>query len=768
MDWKARCSCVKPMLAKAIVRPPGKRDGGRARISGPVGKPTLRTLISLRSSSVASTLPLPRDPSRSDGRVGSLPASARLGRPLGLAAICWLSLACHATVPAGEPSRPLRPDSLENNGWDRDCDLLSIDLDVAIDVEAGTIEGRVSHHVRGLACEAERLRFHAVDLGIDSIRDSAGRSLTWTQQEPELVVELARPLLPGAEETIAIEYSGEPEAGLYFVETSKDAPEPSPQAWTQGQPEDTRRWIPTWDFPNDRAKFRGRFRVGEGLIALSNGSLLETVEHENGDRSFQWELEENIPTYLIAVAIGQWEHYADDWNGLPVDYWVGPGTGEEKARRAFGETPEMLSYFSELLGVAYPYPKYGQVAVAEFVAGGMENASLTIQHDYVIASPEEHIENDGETRLLVAHELAHQWFGDLVTCFGWSHLWLNEAWASYLELLFERHKTGPENFALWLERYRAIYLRRGERTRRPLSEDWRTQVSPERCTHEYVKGPWVLHMLEREVGSEAFWLAVREYLERHSDDLVQTEDFARAIFDVTGRNVEGFLEQWVEAGGHPVYEVRLEYADGGRELVVFVEQTQRTSELVPLFDVTVEVEVHDGSGARREKLRIDDQSEEFRLPLIGDLVDFVFDAPCAVLCELDLSKEAHMWVAQSRHESAALRWRSLTALDRLRREGHLDSEEALRAIAASDPEVRLRRGAIALCNRVRDAAALLRLLETERDPLARIEILETLTPRRLVKSQIDWLETLFADIDSDRVREALELLRERAAAGASG
>ncbi|MFT7667544.1 MAG: aminopeptidase N [Planctomycetota bacterium] len=662
----------------------------------------------------------------------------------------------------GEPTRPLRADSLEHNGWDRDSDLIHVDLSLTLDLESASITGSVRNRVRALVNQTESIQFHSVDLNIASVRDSAGRQLSWKNTGPILQVELAESLERGVEETISIEYSASPQLGLYFRETSKDAKGAAPQVWSQGQAEDTRYWLPTWDYPNDRATFSAHLRVAGEFRALSNGRLVSEVEHENGDRTFHWELDERIPTYLIALAVGRWELYEDDWKGLPVQYWVGPGTGEEKARRAFGETPEMLSYFTDLLGVEYPYSKYAQVAVADFVSGGMENASLTLQHDYVIASPDEHVENDGETRLLVAHELAHQWFGNWVTCFGWSHLWLNEAWATYMELLFERHKSGPETFALWLERYRNDFIARGERTRRPLSEDWRTQLTDMRCSHEYVKGPWVLYMLEHEVGSEAFWQAVHAYLVRHGDGLVQTSDFARSIFDETGRNVEGFLEQWVEAGGHPQYKVRLKThtAELGPELVLDIEQTQRTSELVPLFDVTVVVEVHDDRGVTRESLRIDEALQEFKLPVVGDLQDLVFDADCQVLCEIDMQKTPAMWAHQAHKGSAALRWRALGELDAARREGAGQAERALREIAYGDSQVILRREARRYLSLGRDVSFLLQCFDKESDDLARLELLELVSRRKLSAQVVNYLTESFAERDSERATRALERLHD--------
>jgi aminopeptidase N len=679
--------------------------------------------------------------------------------PLRPALLALLLCACAAGrgAPSLEPARPLRPDSLEHNGWDREADLVHVHLDLAFAPAEGRVSGTVTSRFRGLREEVRALRLHARGLEVRAVTDGEGRALAHRLEAPWLLVELAEPLRRGGEAFVAVRYDARPETGLHFRETSRHAGGPAPQFWTQGQPEDHRHWLPIWDYPNDRATVSADLRAPAGFEVLSNGELREVVEHEGGERTFRWRLEQRIPTYLIAVAGGAWETYADDHEGLPVLYHVGPGTGEARARRAFGETPAMLAWMEELLGLPFPYPRYGQVAVADFTAGGMENAGLTLQHEFVLCEEDEAPELDGEDRLLVAHELAHQWFGDLVTCLGWSHLWLNEAWASYMEVLWEGEVLGEEALRLRLEDYRTTYLARGEATRRPLAEDWRTQLTDARCSHEYVKGPWVLAMLERELGAADFWRGVRLYLARHADGLVTTEDFARALFDASGHNVEGSLEQWVEAGGHPEYEVRLEReADALR---LRVRQAQRTSELVPLFDVTVEVELHDGRGVSRERLRIDDAREEFVLPLVGEPRDLVFDAPCAVLCAIDLEKPLAMWRRQALEGTAPQRWRALDALLAAAREGSAGALDVLREVARRDPAARVRRRALGAFEPGPHGGFLLERLQAEPDALARVELLERLARRRLPAATVTALEARFGELDSRRVRAALARLR---------
>lgn len=686
------------------------------------------------------------------------------------AAALLIALALSCSAPAGPdpyaPLRPLRPDSLENNGWERDSDLLHLDLELSIDFDARAVRGSASNHVRALLDGTRALAFHAREMQIEGVSDGRGRALAYRHEDPLLHVELAEPLARGAEEVVRIRYRARPTAGLHFVERSKDFEGFAPQVWSQGQEEENRRWIPTWDYPNDRFTFEGRFRVGHDMQVVSNGRLVGVEEHGGGERTFHWEMRKSLPAYLIAVAAGRWEVYAQEAQGVRLEYYVGPGTGEEKAMRAFGETPAMLEFFSELLGRPFPYERYAQVAVSEFLYGGMENTTVTIQNDYIVVDEGQALDLDGDPRLLVAHELAHHWFGDLVTCLGWSHLWLNEAWASYLELRYERHAGGEGSFRIWLERYRERFLSRGRAAALPLALDWRTQFPQRgRTFHEYDKGPWVLHMLCEALGEEAFWQGTRAYLERHAEGLVKTSDFERAFFDSTGRNIEGFLEQWVAGGGAPHYRVRFdpEAARSGRgPLRVLVEQVQQTSELVPLFQVLVPVELHLADGrVERHRLPVGAARAIHELPLDAPLADIVFDADCAVLCELSLEKPAQMWAHQARLAHAGLRWRALAPLAALAQRGGRGMEIARTALeerARSDPEPLLRARAIELAGPGAPSRLLLDVLLTDSAARPRLFAARALDPERLRGEELSLLRARLGVEPSPAVRAELERL----------
>jgi aminopeptidase N len=667
---------------------------------------------------------------------------------------------------------PLRADTDLANGGDRTCDLVHLELDLRLDYDAQRVSGSATSWIRALPGGVQRVLLHAVGLEVHEVRDGRGRVLEHSLDEPELEILLAEPLLAGEELALHVVYTTRaPELGMVFTDSDPDGF--SPQVWTQGQFEDNRYWMPVWDLPNDRATVDLSLRVGHDMRAIANGELVEVVEHGGGERTFRWRQAQRIPTYLVAFAAGRWETYADTAGETPLHYHVPPGTGEAAARAAFHETPAMLTFFEELLDEPYPYVKYDQAVVSDFPWAGMENASITILHDELLGGADALLDLDGDPRLLVAHELAHQWFGDLVTCLGWSHLWLNEAWASYLELVWEREQAGVGSYALWLERYGERYLARGAGCRVPMALDWYTQgVSDERAHHVYTKGPWVLHMLARELGEEAFWAATRAYLDRHADGLVTTADFARAVFDTTGRNVEGHLEQWVLLAGHPELEVRLVHGqDGAGNSVVdvVVRQTQDFGATVPLFDVLVELEVV-RRGGERSRIEIPlSEVEATRRVLSGqELVDLIVDPEGDLLAVLDLDKPQAMWLRQvGRVDLPVAQWRAIPHVSRAAAEGAPAAVEALMRLAGESPEPLLRERAAAELGLEdpRAARTLLRLVATDSAARVRHQAAATLLDlvaagRALRGDELSILQQRLGLERSPETRASLEALLE--------
>lgn len=660
--------------------------------------------------------------------------------------------------PAIVARRPLAPQSIADAGGELLADLIEVRLDLVLDHGRRSLHGRAENTFRGLRASVASLALHGRGLSITSVRDGKNRELDWHQDGERIVVELREPLLCGGEERLVVEYSARPERGLWFVE----APDGSPEIWSQNEPSDARAWIPTWDEPNDRTRFDARITVEAGLDVLSNGVRQGIVDNPDGTRTFHWLQERPIPSYLFAIAAGRWVRIVIDECQPSLGFYAPSGTPQERVERAFRETLAMLAFESERFGQDFPWPRYDQVCVDGFVMAGMENAGMTLLTSDILHDDQEELDEFGERRLLLAHEAAHQWFGDLVTCLGWRNLWLNEAWASFVELAWEAERGGAPSAALWYERYREQYLARGEQTRLPLAESWHAQASQELCNHEYDKGPWVLRMLEHELGTQDFWCGVRHYLAAHADGFVTTEDFGRAFLDATGRNVFPFLQQWVEGAGHPV--LRASFVERGGRIVLSLAQRQHCDELVPLFDVPLEVELDFADGrSQRETLRVREAQAEFDLgPSAPGLVDVVLDPEGFLLCEIEFEKSGAAWAHQAGLASSpAARWRAVAPLaSRAHSDADADerraAEQALGRLLHAEHFLLRARAAAAAVESAALRADVLRV--ACEDPVAHVRevAVRSLARDAATPEELEPLRARLAQERSPRVRLALE------------
>ena len=291
---------------------------------------------------------------------------------------------------------------------------------------------------------------------------------TFGANDGKLTVTLDKAYGLGDTLDLAIEYSGSPDRGLYFVLPETPYPEKRLSFWTQGEAEDTHHWLPCYDYPNERATSEMIVTVEKPLHVLSNGVLTETKENDGNTTTYHWQM--NVPhsSYLISLAGSDFAIYHDRAGDLPVDYYVAKYVDEATARRFMGNTPRMIRFFGDKLGQPYPYAKYAQVCVPDFLAGGMENISATTMTETALHDEIAELEHQEDG--LVAHELAHQWFGDFLTCKDWSHLWLNEGFASYFDPLYTQHALGDDVFRLEMKGSQDSYMVSDQGYRRPIVE----------------------------------------------------------------------------------------------------------------------------------------------------------------------------------------------------------------------------------------------------------------------------------------------------------
>jgi aminopeptidase N len=518
---------------------------------------------------------------------------------------------------------------------DRPFDALHVKLDVAVDLRRKTLSGVCETTVRARRAGVRRLDFDAVGLKIASAAVD-GAPARFRHRDGKVSVTLARDLSEESETVVSFRYRVvDPEAGLHFVK------EPS-QMWSQSQPDDAQRWFPCHASAHEKATSEVRATVPAGYRAVSNGVL---AEHETarGRETWHWRMDQPHSIYLITLAVGRFAEIVEDWDGVPVVYYCEKGR-EADARRGFRKTAKVMDFLSDKTGVRYPYPRYAQVAVAEY-PGGMEHTTCTTQTDACLIDAR--AAKDHDLDLLVAHELAHQWFGDLVTCAEWPHAWLNEGFATYAEVLFQAHDKGADEADHeLLANARAYFDEASRRYKRPIV--CRTYMDPWTIfdRHLYEKGAWVLHMLRRELGDELWWKAVGHYLRKHRDGRVQTQDLVVAVEEATGRSLQSHFDQWVYRDGHPVLRARWSYDPKTRRGSLWLMQTQPIDASRPAFRFRLHLRVSGRGWTRDLSEQVHEKEHRWSWKLPGEPLDVELDPDFVLLKQLTFAKPAPMWRRQ--------------------------------------------------------------------------------------------------------------------------
>ncbi|NJL45464.1 MAG: M1 family metallopeptidase, partial [Leptolyngbyaceae cyanobacterium SM2_3_12] len=436
-------------------------------------------------------------------------------------------------MPGAKPHyNPDRPGQVEHIALD-----LTLDLDHKIC--AGTCKIRLNPVRSGL----KTLTLDAVSQQIDAVKVGSAKQ-EFDYNGEQLVVRLKQPTVVGQPLTLAIAYRLEqPQRGIYFIGPDPYYPDRPVQVWTQGEDEDSRFWFPCFDYPGQLSTSEIWVRVPGAYQVVSNGELVDTrVEGE--DKIYHWHQKQVHPTYLMALAVGEFDVIQDQWEDIPVTYYV------EKGRKAqgqitMGKTPQMIGFFSEKYGYKYAYPKYAQVCAADFIFGGMENTSVTILTDRCLLDERAALDNRN-SESLVAHELAHQWFGDLLVINHWSHAWVKEGMATYSEVMWTEREYGPDEAAYYrLGEARSYLSEDKSRYRRPMVTHIYREAIELYDRHIYEKGACVYHMIRTELGDDLFWQAIHTFVQSHAHQTVETIDLLRAIDKATGRNLRPLFDQYV-------------------------------------------------------------------------------------------------------------------------------------------------------------------------------------------------------------------------------
>lgn len=519
---------------------------------------------------------------------------------------------------------------------DRAFRIHHLKLALRFDLPNGSVSGTATLTISPFADGLQSIELDAAEFSIASVRrvppqsepddsplimiGSTAVNLSFDLRKEKLIIELDRALNRDEEVMIEIAYSCRPRKGLYFIQPDETYPNKPYQIWSQGQTEDAHWWFPCADTPHQKMTTELLATVDEKYFALSNGAMVGSTGNQTDKTiTYHWRQEQPHPSYLVTVVIGEYELVQERLQGLPVEYYVYADRAEQ-GQKLFVRTPEMIEFFADKFGYPYPFAKYSQILVDDFLFGAMENTSATTMTDRCLL--DERAELDVNYEDIVAHELAHHWWGDLVTCKHWTEIWLNESFATYSEYLWREHTRGNDeaNFAIFQDFL--TYLNEDFSSHRRPILFHRYRYSEELMDrHAYEKGGCVLHMLRHVLGDEAFFASMARYLRKFAFGVAETNDLKTAIEEVTGKNLHWFFDQWIYGAGYPELEIEYEWQREQKMLRLSVMQVQKADE-------------------------DDDVIEAFRFPVE---IEIVTADPNAII-ETDLRKSFHVWVEKTEQE----------------------------------------------------------------------------------------------------------------------
>lgn len=481
-------------------------------------------------------------------------------------------------APAGTPNVYLR---------DRLVDLAHLRAELTLDVPGRGLSGTAWLTVVPIAEPVAALSVDAEELTVTAVSSDAATTVGWHNTGKALDLTFDPPLVAEQAVTVAIEYSATPRRGLHYIAPDEDHPDKRTEVWSQCFDLDARCWVPCLDYPTQKCSTELSVTVPGTWFCLSNGRLVERRTNADGTATFHWLQEVPHSSYLLALAAGEYAEVEDSWDGIPVNYYVPPDRLADGAR-SFGRTPEMVAFYSDLIGVRYPFAKYAQITATDFRYGGMENTTATVQTWRTLHDERASLDTSSEG--LVAHELVHSWFGNLVTCRDWSEAWLNEGFATFFHNAWHRHARGEDEFRY--EIYGAMRAFIGEdsgRYRRPLVQQAYKAPDDLFDAHIYQKGASFLNLLRCLLGDRLFYRCIRVYVERHAGRCATTPGLLAAFEETSGRSLGRLFDQWVYKGGHPELVVSYSWDDKRSAATVTLKQTQTPDELTSIFELPCQV-----------------------------------------------------------------------------------------------------------------------------------------------------------------------------------
>jgi len=571
-------------------------------------------------------------------------------------------------------------------------DVQHIKLEISVDPEAKTVSGLVYTSIVPLAGGFTEFEIDAAGMMIESVwLDTKGpmtisydgntkrkgyyyTDLKFTYDKKKIKVTLDKAYSEKDTLHYVIAYmTTDPEKGLYFITPTETFPNKRYEVWSQGEGEDNRYWFPCYDYPNDKATTEIMVTVSSRYQTISNGVLKNKFDKLNYT-TWHWVNDKPHSSYLVMLGIGNWDTISTSWDGIPIISYVPPGK-KSWGENSYRQTADITKFFSEYIGFRYPWHEFRQVAVQDFIYGGMENTGAVVLFEGSVY--DEKTEPDYSATGMLAHELAHQWWGDVVTCKNWSEMWLNESFATYFQCLYKEHQFGKDEFDYNIFNNGNNAIKADSTTRKPI------YIREGLTTNTYDKGSVVLNMLRYLIGDEKFRKTMNTFITKNQYKPVVTKDLVDALhiaiddplLDQMPANLSWFFEEWIYKAGQPEFKADYTYNEDTKELTLSAVQVQRMDSS-SVFKTPVPIEIITASGSQNLTMETSADVKTYVIKLDSKPLNVNFNKGNKVLCKLFFSKPKADWLYQLKNSPDAID--RLTALNGLK--DFIDDDDAVDAI----------------------------------------------------------------------------------------
>jgi aminopeptidase N len=544
------------------------------------------------------------------------------------------------------------------NERSRNFDQIHLDLNLSIDLHQQTVHGKEAFTFHPLVKEFTTLRLHTEDTEIKSV-SFQGLDLVANVDSGILTITFPKALSISDTATLAIEYVASPHDGLHFFKPTPEIPAIPYQVWSQGEGTGNRHWFPAYDLPDDKVTTDLTVTVPKGMISVSNGDLLDTKVMADGSSVQHWRMAQPQATYLTTLIIGDFATVKEEVSGVTLEYNV-PREWASQTEYFFGKTPSILRFFSDYI-FPYPYKRYAQTTVWDFLFGGMENTTATTMNRRLLYSPSAMPNYTGHD--LVAHEFAHQWWGDMVTCKTWEHIWLNEGFATYFTTLWDGYVAGVDEYETqifdMMQTYRSELIEKDYNDSALAAKAAPPALQDDKAYHG---GAVILHMLRNVVGDKNFKDGIRQYIRSHLYGNVVTEDFIADMEKVSGKSLKQFSSNWLYQANIPDFHVTGSYDSLTGDYWLTVNQPD-TAKRAFLYKGALPFRLEAKSFILDTTLEIRHSNEQFRfrVPHTPDAVYFNYRS--GIVCRETFPQSNEELITKLRYsESAVERLKAVQSL----------------------------------------------------------------------------------------------------------